>query len=547
MTTTPISPRSPGPPGAGVAPKEGRLVGGRYTLLERLGQGGMGEVWKARREGTGAEVAVKILRAEHADEEQAAARFEREAQAAARLSHQGCVAVLDFGRDRVGMYLVMELCHGRSLADRLRAGPVPLADAARIVDGILAALDHAHALGVVHRDLKPDNVMLVPLGDDPAFGGEVVKLLDFGVARLLDAAPVPVSVSASRPATAAGMVLGTPQYLSPEQALGEPGDARADLYAVGVLLHELLTGAPPFSGTTQREVLAAHIARTPPSPSEVAPDAGIPASFDAVVARALAKSASERFQTAAEFRRQLALACEASGIRVMVAQAAAVPETGAPRGAWTEPGWASPTSRPASGRFGFARDLAARFARLAMWQRGLAAAIALAALATLVSLAASALFGDAEPRGVHVVRSAEQADLERVRDALGRGDLAGATHLAEQLVTAHPDDPRAFVQLGHALFAQRDKLRGIAAYREAVRLDRAAADSELIANLRATFADRNFGEDAFAIAEHIGPAAGLALVDFVGDTRDARLRARAQRAITTITEAASARRSGSSP
>jgi len=540
MTTTPIATHAPA-----AAPGDGRLVGGRYRLLERLGQGGMGEVWRARREDTGAEVAVKILRGEQAEAEGAAARFEREAQAAARLSHLGCVSVLDFGRDRLGMYLVMELVHGRSLAARLAEGRLPLADAARIVDGILAALDHAHALGVVHRDLKPENVMLVALGDDPAFGGEMVKLLDFGVARLVDGpGPATPPVGSKRTATAAGIVVGTPQYLSPEQALGEPGDARADLYAVGVLLHELLTGTPPFTGATQREVLAAHIARTPPAPSEVAPDAGIPSNIDAVVARALAKSASERYQNAASFRRDLALACDAAGVPVMFASTAAVPANGQ----WSSPAWALPgkgTAVNATFTGGRRARLFARFLALPGWQRGLLAALTLALVATLVSLGAARLFGDRpEPRGVRVVRSAADADLARVRDALARGDLAAARSEAEALVTNHSDDPRAFVQLGHALFASRDKLRGIAAYREAVRLDRFAADSELIANLRATFADRSFGEDAFAIAERIGPLAGFALIDFAGDTRDTRLRARAQRAITTITEAAAPPGSG---
>ncbi len=527
MTTTPILTHAL----SAAAPGQGRVVGGRYRLIEPLGLGGMGEVWRAERTDTGAELAVKILRADHAEAEGAVTRFEREAQAAARLAHPGCVAVLDFGRDPLGLYLVMEMVRGRSLGARLAEGRLPLAEAARIVDGVLAALAHAHALGVVHRDLKPENVMLVPA--ERAGEDDTVKLLDFGVARLVDLAVDP----SVRHATAAGLVVGTPQYLSPEQALGDPGDARSDLYAIGVVLHELLTGKQPFTGATQREILAAHIARTAPAPSEVAPDAGIPPAIDAVVARALAKSASERYPDAAEFRRELELACAQVGVPLPFAGGRGSDGEGVP---WTSPGWGSVTRTPRGPSFvSVWKD---RFLMLPGWQRGLGAAVALVLVVTLVSLAIAALVGgEPVPRAQQAVLSAEPEDLALVRDALARGDHAAARTVAEQLVTANPDDPRAFVLLGHTLFTSRDKLRGLAAYREAVRLDRFAADSELLANLRATFDNKVHGEDAFVIAERIGPRAGLVLLDFAAATREPRLRGRAHRAITTIGASAASR------
>jgi tRNA A-37 threonylcarbamoyl transferase component Bud32/tetratricopeptide (TPR) repeat protein len=473
----------------------GGLVGGRYRLIEIIGAGGMGTVWKAHREDVGTDVAVKILKPELADSAEAVTRFEREAHAAARLAHPGCVAVLDYGQDAGSFFLALELVEGEHLGDHLARGPMSSAEVIAVADGILAALDHAHAAGVVHRDIKPHNVMLLPDGS--------IKLLDFGVARLVDVEVDP----AVRHATAAGIVVGTPQYLSPEQALGEPGDARSDLYAVGILLWEMLVGRPPFSGATQREILAAQICHDPMPPSVAAPGAGISATLDAVTLRALSKSPGERYASAAELRRALA-------------EAAADLSPARP---WTQPGHASllPPGRPT----GF------RFTAWPPLYRGVALAVALVILLAAGSgVYALATREPPPPRGLFAHHTAESAEIARVRAALGRGDLPAAEHGAEELVADNPDDPRAFLWLGHAMFAARDKTRGLAAYREAVRLDRTAVDAELLANLRATFADRAVSEEAFALAERVGAEAVPALVDFVKDTRDSRLKARAQRA-----------------
>jgi serine/threonine-protein kinase len=528
-------------------PLVGTVLGGRYDLSGVLGRGGMGTVYRASRQDTGQIVAVKVLRRELADAPDARERFEREARAAARLSHPACVAVRDFGHDPAGAYLVMELCRGRSLAAIIGEGPLDPVVAARIAERVLAGLAHAHSLGVVHRDLKPENIMVGEVG--------LVKILDFGLARVLG--------DAERSAEAhAGTVMGTPEYLSPEQCLGDAGDARSDLYSVGVVLFEMLTGKRPFHGKTPRELHAQHIAKPAPAPSTLAPasasaptsgpaDAPAPAAsaFDApsgfagpgatvkaldpVVLRALAKSPSERFADAAEMRAALLEACPD----------AVSPELGDEleargRAPWTQPGWASPGAPDQA-----QRGLGQRFRALAPIPRAFIVAGVVVVLLALTSVALSrACAGPPPARGLVARETASAAALGHVRAALDRGDVPGAERLAEALVHDNPDDPRAFLLLGHALCASRDKERGLAAYREAVRLDRlrATSDAELWANLRATFADRRFGEAAFGLAEKLGPGAARLLTAFAEETKDKRLKARALAAAKVAAAAAEA-------
>jgi tetratricopeptide (TPR) repeat protein len=503
-------------------PLLGQRLGGRYRLGAVLGRGGMGTVYRATREDTGDEVAVKVLRHELASAPDARARFEREARAVGRLDHPGCVTVTDFGDDPEGghYYLVMELAPGEPLSRRLARGPLSPVAAALVADGVLAALAHAHAHGIVHRDLKPENIMVGPLGEH----GGVVKILDFGVARL-DGEP-----EGGRGATLPGLVLGTPHYLSPEQCLGEPGDARSDLYAVGVLLYEMVTGRRPFDAATPRELYAQHIGRDPQPPSQLAPSDIAPA-LDVLIMRALAKSPSERFASAEEMRNALHRACPE------VADGSA-PLDQAP---WTSPGWASPITR---GRRTWDR-LVERFRALPRRTRLISSAVALAIALLGVSLVVGRACRESPgPAGLHrAAATASEASLAGVRDALARGDLAGARARAEALVRDNPDDPRAYLVLGHALFASREKERGLAAYREVARLDRAlaTADAELWANLRATFADKKHGEAAFTLAEGLGPEVAPRLHELAESTRDKKLKARALAAAQAAERAGAAR------
>ncbi|WP_101253943.1 protein kinase domain-containing protein [Streptomyces barkulensis] len=268
----------------------GGVVGdGRYRLTRRLGRGGMAEVFAAEDVRLGRTVAVKLLRADLAEDPISKARFTREAQSVAGLNHHAVVAVYDSGEDVVGgntvPYIVMELVEGRTIRDLLlNADAPPPEQALIIISGVLEALAYSHQHGIVHRDIKPANVIITSNG--------AVKVMDFGIARALH--------GASTTMTQTGMVMGTPQYLSPEQALGKTVDARSDLYATGCMLYELLALRPPFTGETPLSVVYQHVQDEPVQPSRV--NDSVPPELDGLVMRALAKDPDDRFQTAEEMR-----------------------------------------------------------------------------------------------------------------------------------------------------------------------------------------------------------------------------------------------------
>ncbi|MEU9413829.1 protein kinase [Streptomyces sp. NPDC051000] len=270
----------------------GGLVGeGRYRLTHRLGRGGMAEVFAAEDVRLGRTVAVKLLRADLAEDPVSKARFTREAQSVAGLNHHAVVAVYDSGEDRVGPnvvpYIVMELVEGRTIRDLLISAEAPGPDQALIiVAGVLEALAYSHQHGIVHRDIKPANVIITDTG--------AVKVMDFGIARALHGVQSTM--------TQTGMVMGTPQYLSPEQALGKAVDHRSDLYATGCLLYELLALRPPFTGETPLSVVYQHVQDAPIPPSQLPEGHHIPQELDGLVMRSLAKDPDDRFQSAEEMR-----------------------------------------------------------------------------------------------------------------------------------------------------------------------------------------------------------------------------------------------------
>ncbi len=267
-------------------------VGGRYELGELLGRGGMAEVRKGTDTRLGRVVAVKRLRTDLASDATFQARFRREAQSAASLNHPAIVAVYDTGEepaaDGSGVsqpYIVMEYVAGRTLRDILREGRKILPERAlEITSGVLSALDYSHRAGIIHRDIKPGNVMLTPSGD--------VKVMDFGIARAIS--------DASSTMTQTAAVVGTAQYLSPEQARGETVDSRSDVYSAGCLLYELLTGRPPFVGDSPVAVAYQHVREPAVPPSDH--DTELPPEIDAIVMKALAKRVEDRYQSAAAMR-----------------------------------------------------------------------------------------------------------------------------------------------------------------------------------------------------------------------------------------------------
>ena len=299
----PQQPQPPGPvseptqPSAPPDPLVGHVIDSKYEVLARLGEGGMGAVYRARRRLIGDDVAVKVLLPRYVSDAEMLERFRREARAAAMLHHPNVVTIFDYGEARGEesfAYIVMELLEGESLRDVLRRdGRLAPARALRLLFETCAGVGAAHRRHVLHRDLKPDNIIVLPSRDD--WQHETVKVVDFGIAKLRD-------LSGESTLTVAGSVMGTPHYMSPEQCRGESLDPRADVYSLGVILYEMLAGVPPYVATTPTGVIAKHLTEPPP---RLPPHLGLPSELEQTIARALAKDPAARHSDAVELAREV--------------------------------------------------------------------------------------------------------------------------------------------------------------------------------------------------------------------------------------------------
>lgn len=288
------------PPQTHDDPMIGMIIEGKYKLIAKLGTGGMGCVYRAERLLIGDQVAVKILHQEHVAQPQSFERFRREAQAAARLKHPNAVLIYDFGitADRL-VYLVMELVEGQTLRQIIKtSGPLTPTAAAEIISQVCSALEEAHRQQIVHRDLKPDNIIV-----NPTFTGLRTKVLDFGIAKLRDLT--------TRDLTQTGSVMGTPHYMSPEQCLGEELDNRSDIYSLGIVLYEMLTGIVPFNSPISTAVVVQHVNQKPSSLRAI--NVSISEDVERVVLRALEKKRDDRQETATTLSAELNAAVRGRG------------------------------------------------------------------------------------------------------------------------------------------------------------------------------------------------------------------------------------------
>ncbi|MEW6210648.1 MAG: protein kinase [Acidobacteriota bacterium] len=280
-----------------IDPLIGSVLEGKYKILSRLGAGGMGSVYKARRVHIGDEVAVKVLLQEFVKNTAALERFRREARAAAMLQHPNVVTIHDYGESSevsAPAFIVMELVRGTSLRDIIESEKqIAPRRAVALMKSICAGVGAAHRNGIVHRDIKPDNIIALP--PDPDDESERVKVLDFGIAKLRD-------MVGTTALTQTGTVIGTPYYMSPEQCKAEHLDARSDVYSLGAMMYEMLVGGPPFTAATATGIVAKHLTQPPPP---LPPDLGIGADLEATIMRSLSKDPKDRQADAAEFSREL--------------------------------------------------------------------------------------------------------------------------------------------------------------------------------------------------------------------------------------------------
>ncbi len=294
---TDVAPAHAAPKPVAAGSLAGVVVDGRYRVLRRVGEGGMSYVYGAQEVATGREVALKILTPRLAADQVSMDRLRREAALAMRFDHPNVCPILAHGRTETGLiYLVMPYLRGEPLHEtETRRGPFPLQEGVALLVQLCAGLQHAHDLGVVHRDLKPENVMLVP---DPARNDGIrAVVMDFGLGKALEPGPELARL------TQTGIVLGTPEFMSPEQVRGRPVDARSDIFALGVLAFELFSGRLPFEGRTAQEAMIARLRGTAQPLREVRPD--LPARLETALARALASDPAERFPSMRDFAQAL--------------------------------------------------------------------------------------------------------------------------------------------------------------------------------------------------------------------------------------------------
>ncbi len=536
------------PQGGEVDPRIGTLLAERYRIDALVGEGGMGKVYSAEHVLMRKRLAVKVLRRELTSVPEVVARFEREAMAAGNIEHPNVAGATDFGKlDDGAIFLVLEFVSGHSLRDEIARGPLTVDRALHIARQIASALSAAHAQGIVHRDLKPENVMLVEKGGDPDF----VKVLDFGIAKVPLGDVPAAGAKQGNPITKAGMVFGTPEYMAPEQALGQTVDGRADLYALGVILFEMLSGVRPFSSQSSVGILGQQLSQPTPTFAERAPDSLVPPAVEQIARKLLARDAAERFESASELSRAIdALLAPipghgvyrytlADGSRPSLSGAEATQRAlaaplaaPAPRAPPSEglPMAAMPTPAGAPGLktnfISFVRSFERKRRRLPPAVRDALRPVPTPAL-LFASAALAVLFigllGVLLSKGVRGLRAgphpalsvapsaspaavvsdpappAVTASESELQDAQKSGVLA-----LEALLEKYPSDARLALELGRAALAEKDYVKAVGAVGRALRLDPALADSKQVASVLFQTAQVKAASDA-SFALLLGP------------------------------------------
>jgi hypothetical protein len=470
-------------------PRIGSVLADRYQILERLSSGAMGVVYRAERKGLGRIVAVKFLHAAFAFSTDFTRRFELEARTMSRLDHPNCVSVIDFGVADAP-FIVMDFVTGTTLKDLLLDGPLPPARALAITRQILAGLAHAHEKGIVHRDVKPANIMLTQATGT----GDHVRILDFGLAKLVDT-----------DASLSSVVVGTPSYMSPEQAGAKKVDARADIYATAVVLFELLTGEKPFHSEQALQLIRMHIEKPPPALREMRPGTHFSDALEAAVRKALAKAPGDRFQTPEDFAAALEATPEA------------VPARRATSGSSPNLPLASPGGRvPIPTGLGFSHAATMHApppgaerpghvgASWLTWIIG--AAVVFGGLYTWNALGRPGLGKRSAASPPAAVAPA--ASLQAARKLVSAGKHDEALRMLNELRRASPHDAGIYVLLGHEYFTKGACAETIAAYIQAVGEDaRTGRDPQLVRESIACLEDDRTQKARPFIRNKLGAAA----------------------------------------